>query len=153
MMSAPAITATHDVTALRGPTCPKCGGSMWDNRATKRNPKAPDFRCRDRSCDGVLWPSQASNGSAPQNGDASTRPGQGSIPTGTAGGPLATTVDGIVRDALRGCYLNVTRFVLTDVRPLYDDAGVPCSDATIAAIVATVFISVCKRGGPEVGHE
>jgi hypothetical protein len=36
--------------------CPKCGGRMWDNRLTKRNPKAPDFKCRDRSCDGVIWP-------------------------------------------------------------------------------------------------
>ena len=41
------------------PACPKCGGRMWDNRATKRNPKAPDFKCRDRSCDGVIWPAKA----------------------------------------------------------------------------------------------
>ncbi len=38
--------------------CPKCGGRMWDNRLTKRNPKAPDFKCRDRSCDGVIWPAR-----------------------------------------------------------------------------------------------
>jgi len=38
------------------PSCPKCGGKVWDNRATKRNPKAPDFKCRDRTCDGVIWP-------------------------------------------------------------------------------------------------
>lgn len=37
-------------------SCPKCGGRMWDNRLTKRNPKAPDYKCRDRSCDGVIWP-------------------------------------------------------------------------------------------------
>lgn len=37
-------------------TCPKCGGRMWDNRLDKKNPKAPDFKCRDRSCDGVVWP-------------------------------------------------------------------------------------------------
>jgi hypothetical protein len=37
-------------------SCPKCGGRMWDNRLTKRNPKAPDWKCRDRSCDGVMWP-------------------------------------------------------------------------------------------------
>ena len=41
------------------PDCPKCGGRMWDNRLTKRNPKAPDFKCRDRSCDGVIWPARA----------------------------------------------------------------------------------------------
>jgi hypothetical protein len=38
------------------PSCPTCGGRMWDNRLTKRNPKAPDYKCRDRSCDGVIWP-------------------------------------------------------------------------------------------------
>jgi hypothetical protein len=38
------------------PACPKCAGKMWDNRLSKRNPKAPDYKCRDRSCDGVIWP-------------------------------------------------------------------------------------------------
>jgi len=41
------------------PTCPECGGRMWDNRLSKRNPKAPDFKCRDRSCDGVIWPARS----------------------------------------------------------------------------------------------
>ncbi len=40
------------------PSCPKCGGRMWDNRLSKRNPKAPDFKCRSRSCDGVVWPAR-----------------------------------------------------------------------------------------------
>ena len=31
---------------------------MWDNRASKRNPRAPDFKCKDRQCDGVIWPSK-----------------------------------------------------------------------------------------------
>jgi hypothetical protein len=29
---------------------------MWDNRLTKRNPRAPDYKCQNRSCDGVIWP-------------------------------------------------------------------------------------------------
>jgi hypothetical protein len=36
--------------------CPKCGGEMWDNREKKTNPKAPDFKCKDKDCDGVIWP-------------------------------------------------------------------------------------------------
>ena len=56
-MSTSAIATAHEAEhPTRGPTCPKCGGAMWDNRATKRNPKAPDYKCRDRSCDGVIWP-------------------------------------------------------------------------------------------------
>jgi hypothetical protein len=46
------------------PSCPKCGGRMWDNRASKRNPRAPDFKCRDRSCDGVIWPPRSAAGTS-----------------------------------------------------------------------------------------
>jgi hypothetical protein len=38
------------------PSCPKCGGRVWDNRLSKKNPRAPDFKCRNASCDGVIWP-------------------------------------------------------------------------------------------------
>jgi hypothetical protein len=52
--------------ALDEPSCPKCGGRMWDNRLSKRNPKAPDYKCRNRSCDGVIWPLKGGNaGGAP----------------------------------------------------------------------------------------
>ena len=47
-------------------SCPKCGGRMWDNRLTKRNPRAPDYKCQNRSCDGVIWPAKG----APTNTDA-----------------------------------------------------------------------------------
>ena len=59
--SAPVLTvAAGDMApAAENPPCPKCGGRMWDNRVGKRNPKAPDFKCRDRSCDGVIWPPKA----------------------------------------------------------------------------------------------
>jgi hypothetical protein len=56
------LSLTAEEPAASGPlatdelSCPKCGGRMWDNRLTKRNPKAPDYKCRDRSCDGVIWP-------------------------------------------------------------------------------------------------
>jgi hypothetical protein len=53
------------------PNCPKCGGKMWDNRLSKRNPKAPDYKCRDRSCDGVVWPQRGAP-AAPADGIAIT---------------------------------------------------------------------------------
>ena len=53
------------------PSCPKCGGRMWDNRLSKRNPKAPDFKCRDRSCDGVIWPARPAAGA---NGRETAKP-------------------------------------------------------------------------------
>jgi len=38
-----------------GPACPVCSGRMWDNRSSRRNPRAPEFRCRDRACSGRIW--------------------------------------------------------------------------------------------------
>jgi hypothetical protein len=49
-------------------SCPKCGGRMWDNRVTKRNPRAPDYKCQNRSCDGVVWPARPA-GTSPAEGD------------------------------------------------------------------------------------
>jgi hypothetical protein len=52
----PPLSINREAGSTDVPPCPKCGGRMWDNRIGKRNPKAPDFKCRDRSCDGVVWP-------------------------------------------------------------------------------------------------
>ena len=48
----PQDAATEQVS----PPCPKCAGQMWDNRASKRNPKAPDYKCKTDGCDGIIWP-------------------------------------------------------------------------------------------------
>ena len=52
----PPAQSGNTVLDAENARCPKCDGRMWDNRISKRNPKAPDFKCRDRSCDGVIWP-------------------------------------------------------------------------------------------------
>jgi hypothetical protein len=52
------------------PDCPVCGGRMWDNRLTKRNPKAPDFKCRDRNCEGVIWPARPADEDVAASGAA-----------------------------------------------------------------------------------
>lgn len=60
--SAPSADVEQSQTgprALDEPSCPKCGGKTWDNRLSKRNPKAPDYKCRSRSCDGVIWPAKS----------------------------------------------------------------------------------------------
>jgi len=56
------VEVSTETTPL--PSCPKCGGRMWDNRLSKRNPKAPDYKCRDRSCDGVIWPPRSTGATA-----------------------------------------------------------------------------------------
>jgi len=66
---APPVDVPAEAVVLEAagtPICPKCGGRMWDNRLSKRNPKAPDFKCRDRSCDGVIWPARPAGSSTPR---------------------------------------------------------------------------------------
>ena len=38
-------------------TCPQCGGEMWDNTApgAKKNPKGPDYKCKDKDCAHAVW--------------------------------------------------------------------------------------------------
>jgi hypothetical protein len=141
---------------LGRPACPVCGGRMWDNRTRKTNPKAPDFKCRTPECAGRIWPGQL------------TVETHADVPAGVANratrpGPLADAVRSVVetvtartrraqvRAELRACYLDSTEFVLDEVRAKYEAAGVPCTDATVAAITATVFIATCNRGaiGPD----
>ena len=139
-------TATQpNETPLTGaPACPKCSGRMWDNRASKRNPKAPDFKCRDRSCDGVLWPGQH-KAATPIMQVHAHRNDEGA-PTESSN-PGAHTPKLGTRTKLQECYLRLTDFVLADVRPKYQEAGVPCTDATVAAIAATLFIATCRQEG------
>lgn len=53
------------VTADRA--CPKCSGKMWDNTASKKSPKAPDYVCKDRdNCDGAVWLKKEEKAAAPR---------------------------------------------------------------------------------------
>jgi hypothetical protein len=56
----PMAPSSSLLTDMEIVSCPKCGGRMWDNRLTKRNPRAPDYKCQNRSCDGVIWPAKIS---------------------------------------------------------------------------------------------
>ena len=54
--AAPGPKAAAAPTRLRAPECANCGGPVWDNRDNKRNPKAPDFKCKDsENCGGAGW--------------------------------------------------------------------------------------------------
>lgn len=104
---------------------------MWDNRGNKRNESAPDFRCRSRACNGVIWPTRVV-AAAPV-----------AISRGTetvANAPLTTS------GSLRR-YLDITEFVLRHVRTLYGSAGLTCDPDQIVAIAETLFSaeSAAKR--------
>ena len=72
------------------PSCPRCGGRMWDNRLSKRNPKAPDYKCRNRSCDGVIWPPKS-----PATGRTASK-----TSNGASAEPLVPEIDETQTDTL-----------------------------------------------------
>ena len=68
------------------PSCPKCDGEMWDNRAVKKNPRAPDYKCKTAGCEGVIWPPREP-GSVPV-----------AVPAGTADDPACPVCGGKMWD-------------------------------------------------------
>jgi len=115
---------------------------MWDNRASKRNPKAPDLKCRNRSCDGVQWPGHH-RPAIPATQPPRLAAVSDSAEAPTAGDDGATALLPI----LRRKYLDLTDFVLDSVRPKYEARGLECRPDTVAAIAATLYIAETRRDG------
>jgi len=122
--------------------CPKCGGKMWDNRLTKRNPKAPDAKCRDRNCDGVLWPPKGTDhASTPQAAPRHETP----LPW--EGAPKAPTPTTNFTDASEVSYWNAMQFIVTHVVPVWEAGKIPYTADSINAAAATVMIDKQRRSG------
>lgn len=81
------------------PPCPKCQGPMWDNREGKRNPKAPDFKCKDRGCDGVIWPPRDGRAVAPASAARSAPDAASSAPASRSAPPRGAAASGNNVDA------------------------------------------------------
>lgn len=68
----------HGPAKVPAPICPKHNVAMRDDRATKKNPKAPDWKCTKKNPDGswcqeVKWPGQwppKEEGKEPETGSA-----------------------------------------------------------------------------------
>lgn len=109
--------------------CPDCGGPMWDNRQTKKNPKQPDYKCKDKDgCGKGVWEEKKQNGNAPANGTAAAD---------RAKRPLGRLYFECMKIA------KATLEAQTDkgTRPAY-------MAADLIAATATVFIAAANTGAP-----
>lgn len=119
---------------------------MWDNRDSKKNPKAPDYKCRDKSCDGVIWP--------PRNGAAPVRGGQtpaAPVKQPHAAGPYIPEIDGEPLpteklDHLFAVYAAVEAHVLATSVPKFNQADVGTTPESVASQIHTLFIAATKAG-------
>lgn len=132
---------------IREPRCPKCGGLMWNNIATKRNPKQPDFKCKDKQCDGVIWP--------PRDGTPSRSMPQPEVkPVATSGkgpyesGPRIPSIDGPVDVEKLSNLFNVydacLGHVLGSVVPKLEKAQIGASPEAVGSMTATLLIQAAK---------
>lgn len=124
--------------------CPKCGGALWDNRATKTNPKAPDYKCKDKACDGCIWP--------PRNG---ARPAAAPVAAKQAftAGPHIPAIDAEHPaqpwerlDKLFNVHdLCLDHAIAVSAKKL-DASEIGSSPESVVAIAATLFIAAKDKG-------
>jgi hypothetical protein len=110
--------------------CPDCAGAMWDNRNDKRNPKSPDFKCKNKSCGKGIWEERKPNETPavmPSNGNGHAIP---TAPNGKR--PLGPLYGECLEFAQKAC----THY-LGDV-----------SHADVIAAAATLFIAATRDGTP-----
>jgi hypothetical protein len=109
---------------------------MWNNIATKKNPKQPDYRCKDKNCDGVIWP--------PKNGAPAPTASNGSHST-TTPTPAMNVSNSVAKRPLGPVYNECLDFA-NKACMHYFGKDVAASDVIAAA--ATLFIQSVKDNAP-----
>lgn len=138
-------------TAIEGEvSCPKCGSGMYDNRATKKNPKQPDFKCKryKEGCDGVIWPPKgfAPKAAAPKPRlETAPYPPNVNLPgEGEEDRELAARI-GFDRATIQkdlSLYQSITEWTLGTIEPIYRTAEIGLSGTDVKEMVATLFINI-----------
>lgn len=122
-----------------GIKCPKCGGNMLDERATKRSEKSPDYTCANMLCTDASGKYRTAIWEKDAKGNGASAPGN--PPAASAAAPVAESD----KPKLSDMYLKATDFVLEKIVPLYEKAEIGLSDGAVAAMVATLFIAATKE--------
>lgn len=136
------------------PMCPKCGSAMWNNIATKRNPRAPDFKCRDKNCDGCVWPPKAGRApneklaapTGPQAYSAGPHIAGLDAPKTETGAPPAETPVGEVSPALQKL-LDVYSICWSHADELsHETLGAARTHEGMSSMAATMLIQAAQTG-------
>ncbi len=107
--------------------CPDCGGMMWDNRQTKKNPKQPDYKCKNKSCDKAIWLKAKGDQSEPTHAN-----GHG-VPSPGAAHPLGRL------------YFEALKIAHASLKEVMGDK---MTATDVVAAAATIFIGANQTGNP-----
>lgn len=123
---------------------------MWDNRETKTNPRAPDAKCKNTNCDGVVWPPKKQAPKKPQEGPKgynagpllpNEEPGYLEALAGHGGGADSVSVEvESQKDKVERMYLESMNFVINKVVPVWAAGEIAYDAGHINASTATVLI-------------
>jgi hypothetical protein len=119
---------------------------MWNNIATKKNPKAPDFKCRDKACDGVVWPPK---GVQSVVSPARTAPAKQGYSSGPAIAGLDDGSDDLPTeklDHLFRVYSIIEDHILATSVQKFTKADIGTTPESVAAQIATLLIAAQKAG-------
>lgn len=119
------------------PVCPKCGGALWDNRQSKKNPKQPDYKCKDAGCDGVIWP--------PREPKRQAAPQQPSAPApSTSDEPQGDVTKTELLARMCKVHGQIAKFVIEHESPLMETSQFGDSPEAVSARINTIFIQACQ---------
>lgn len=118
--------------------CPKCGGAMWDNTNSKKNPRSPDFKCKDKNCGEGVW---LRDGQIRQT----TTPTDGPTPTpGLAG--LTPQQQANARQMVRSTYMTTMAYMAGAMAKVAKDSSIPLDMAAVQAATFSVYNTMDKKG-------
>lgn len=134
-----------------GILCPKCKGACTDERANKRTDKSPDYLCANVLCTDKtgkyrtgVWVEKSNGSGAEQS--AGGEMGKPTTGTSVSAPPAEPASE---KPKQRAAYKALTEWVLKEIIPLYDAAGLQPSGVIAAACVQTLFIQACNAGKVE----
>lgn len=104
---------------------------MWDNRETKKSPKQPDYKCKNRTCDKAVWLEKKANGNG--GATAGAGPGVNGARSSRPLGPL---------------YFQCLKIAAASVQQELKKAGITPTGADVVAATATLFIAATNTGAP-----
>jgi hypothetical protein len=141
-------TARDETAAEDVRRCPECGSNnLWDNRNDKamgrRSRNFPDFKCRQ--CHTPMWLNDAASDQAAALAASSDAEDAAHGPRETSGhSESLRSAPGSARDRTR----EATRFVLEELKPLYEEHHIPLTELGVIENVRIIAALSTTRTDP-----
>lgn len=132
---------------VKNPTCPACGGPMFDNRPKKASgkygPTRSDFSCKDKgNCDKGVWLTEQ------EKAEVAEAPAErtGAAPAAAARAKLTPEQRKAGRDKVMADYLGLMTLVTERMAAIAKQHGVPLDMGNVQAATFSIYGEMRTRG-------